>query len=155
MPDIDTLNIINIKIHSIGTEHGGGNDNCCKNKATAKGTDPMQETNRAEKYYTNTDSISKSDKTDKPMVTNKVSNTKDYFLTGPSCDSEKKRSTEIIQQLQIDFEDVFNGIGCFDGTLSITAKTNSKLYQVPLRCIAYMLQNLLRKSWNVYTNKTS
>ena len=33
MPDIDALNIINI--NSIGTEHDGGNDNCCTNKANS------------------------------------------------------------------------------------------------------------------------
>ena len=37
MSDIDVLNIINI--HSIGTEQGGGNVNCYKNKATAQSAD--------------------------------------------------------------------------------------------------------------------
>ena len=52
LPVIDAINIININIHSIGTEHDGGNNNCCTNKATAKSTDMMQETNTAEKCYT-------------------------------------------------------------------------------------------------------
>ena len=34
MTDIDVLNIINININAIGTDHIGGNDNCCTNKAT-------------------------------------------------------------------------------------------------------------------------
>ena len=68
MPDTDILNIININIHSIGTEHGRGNDNCCTNKATAQSIDTAQETNRTEKCYTNTDSISKCDIIDKPTV---------------------------------------------------------------------------------------
>ena len=42
MPDIDAFNIININIHSIGTEHSGGNDNCFTNKATAQSADMMQ-----------------------------------------------------------------------------------------------------------------
>ena len=126
MPNIDVLNIININIHSIGTEHEGGNDNCCTNKATAQSTDVMQETNRAEKCYTNTDSISKSDNTDKPMVDNKVSNTIEYFLQGPSYVSDKKKSAEITKQLQIDFKDVLNGIGCFDDTFSLQLKQDSK-----------------------------
>ena len=138
MPDIDVLNIINI--HSIGTEHDGGSDNSCTNQAAAQSADTMQETNRAEKCYTNTDNISKSDNTDKPMVNNKLSNTINYFLLGPSCDSDKKKSAEITQQLQIDFEDVFNGSGCFGGTFLLLLKPDSKPYQVPLSCEAYMLQ---------------
>ena len=140
IPDIDVLNIININIHSIGTEHNGGNDNCCTNKAAAHSSDMVQETNRAEKCYINTDSILKSDNTDKPMVNNKLSNTIDYFLPGPSYDSDKKTSAEITQQLQIDFEDVFYGIGCFDGTFSLQLKLESKPYQTPPRCKAYAPQ---------------
>ena len=36
MPDIDTLNIIKINIHSIGTEHSGGNDNYCTARPLAR-----------------------------------------------------------------------------------------------------------------------
>ena len=78
----------------------------------------MQETDRTEKCYTCTESISKSDSADKPMVTNKLSNTIDHFLPCPNCDSDKKASAEITQQLQRDFEDVFYGIGCFVGIFS-------------------------------------
>ena len=85
MPNNDVLNIINI--HSIGTEHNGGNDNCC----TVKSTETMHETNRAEKCYTNTDSISKSDNTGKPTVNNKLSNTINYFLPCFSHDSEQEK----------------------------------------------------------------
>ena len=56
-----------------------------------------QETSRTEKCYTNPDSISKSDSTDKPIVNNKLSTTIDYFLPGPNCDSDKKTSAEITQ----------------------------------------------------------
>ena len=82
----------------------------------------------------------KSDNTDKPMVNNKLSNTIDYFLPGPICDSDKKMSDEITQLLQRDFEDVSNGIGCFDGTFSLQLKPDSKPYQVPPTGMAYMLQ---------------
>ena len=133
MPDIDVLIIININIHSIGREHGGGNDNCCTNKAAAQSAEIMQKTNRTEKSYTNTDNISKSDNTDKPMVNNKLSNTIYCFFSGPSCDSDKKGSDEITQQLQRNFEDVFNGIGCFDGTFSLQIKPDRKPYLVPPR----------------------
>ena len=38
------------------------------------------------------------------------------------------------------FGDVFNGIGYFKGTFSLQLKPDSKLYQVPPRCVAYALQ---------------
>ena len=34
----------------------------------------------------------------------------------------------------------FNGIGCFENTFPLQLKPNSKLYQVPPRCVAYVLQ---------------
>ena len=83
MPDIDVLNIINIYINSIGTEHDGGSDNYCTNKPTSKSADEMQVTDSIKKYHTNTEIISKSHHTDKPIVNNKLSNTIDYFLPGP------------------------------------------------------------------------
>ena len=116
MPDIDALNIINININTTDTEDGRGTDNCCTNKSTPQSANMMQETDRAEKCYTNTDSISKSNNTDKPMVNNKSSNTTDYFLPGPNHDSDYRVSAEITQQCQRDFEDVFNRLGSFGGT---------------------------------------
>ena len=128
MADIDTLDIININIHSIGTEHGGGKVNCCTNKAAAQSMDTTQETNRSEKCYIHKDCISKSDNTDKSQINNKLANAIGYFLPGPNCDSDKRMNAEITQQLQKDFEDVFNGIGCFDGTFSLQLKPGSKPY---------------------------
>ena len=49
------------------------------------------------------------------------------------------------QQLQRDFKDVCNGIGCFDGTFSLEVRPNSKPYQAPLRNIAYALQKPLKE----------
>ena len=56
-----------------------------------------QETNRAEKSYTSTDSILKSNNKNKPMVKNQLSNTEEYFLSGLCYDSDKKRSVESTQ----------------------------------------------------------
>ena len=39
-----------------------------------------------------------------------------------------------------DYDDVFNGIGCFEGTFSLQLKADSKPYQAPLRYMAYALQ---------------
>ena len=99
MSDIDLLNIINVTIHSIGTEHAEDGDNCNTNKTAAQREDTKQETNRAEKCYTNTDSIAKSNNKDKPMVNNQLSNTVDYFLPMQNYDSDEKKSAEITEQL--------------------------------------------------------
>ena len=47
--------------------------------------------------------------------------------------------------MSADFEDVFNGIGCFDGTFLLQLKPDCKPYQGPLRCVAYTLQNPFEK----------
>ena len=62
MPDIDKLNIIKVNIHSKGMGQTGDSDNCFANRPNTQKEDTKQETNRAEKCYTNTDSISKSNK---------------------------------------------------------------------------------------------
>ena len=55
----------------------------------------------------------------------------EYFLLGPSQKSDRRASTEITKQLQRDFEDIFNGIGCFDGMFTLQLKPDSKSYQAP------------------------
>ena len=70
VPDIDVLNIIKVNIHSVGTENTGDGDNHCANKPVVQREDTRQETDRAEKCYTNTDSISRSSNKNKPMVDN-------------------------------------------------------------------------------------
>ena len=76
---------------------------------------------RPVRCYTNTSSNSNlnSNSTEKPMVN---SNEIDYFLPGPNQDNDKRLSTEIIKQLQRDFEDVLCRMGCFDGKFLLQAK---------------------------------
>ena len=73
------------------------------------------------------------------MVKSRLSKITEYFLSGLSYGSNKKRSTETTEQLHKEFEDVFNGIGCFNGTFSLQIKLDSKPYQVPPRCMTYTL----------------
>ena len=140
MPDTDVLNILKINIHVIGTEQTRGNDNCCANMQPIQGDNLIQEVVKAEKCYTNIDGISKSNNRVKPTVKSRLSDTTEYFLSGLSYESNKKRSTETTQQLHKEFEDVFNGIGCFNSTFSLQLKLESKPYQVPPRHVAYTLQ---------------
>ena len=115
MPGIDVVNVIKVNIHSIGTEQTGGGDNHFANRPAVQREDTKQETDRAEECYTN----NKFNNKNKSTIDNQLSNTVEYFLSGLSHDSDKKRSAEITQQLQKDFEDVFGKIGCFDGTFSL------------------------------------
>ena len=71
MPDIDALNIIKTNIHTIGAEQTIGSDSCAKMCAIQR-DDPKQETVRAEKCYTNTYSISKSNSKTKPIGEEKI-----------------------------------------------------------------------------------
>ena len=43
------------------------------------------------------------------------------------------------------FDNVFNGIGCCKGTFSLQLKPDSKPYQLPPRCVAYVLQKLFKE----------
>ena len=44
------------------------------------------------------------------------------------------------QRIHKEYDEVFNGIGCFKGTFSFQLKQDRKPYQVPPRHIAYALQ---------------
>ena len=64
LPDIDMLSIIHINCNAIDTQETDGANNCSMNTAIHQGsqheqhyTNMMQETDRAEKCYANTDSI--------------------------------------------------------------------------------------------------
>ena len=46
----------------------------------------------------------------------------------------------MMQRIHTRFGNVFNGIGCFEGTFSLQLKPDSKPYQAPLRHVAYVLQ---------------
>ena len=91
MPDTDVLNIIKINIHAIGTEQTGDSDKCCTNMHIVQEDGPKQERVRAEKCYTNMDSISKSNNKTKPVVNSEASKAIEYFLSGPSYEHNKKR----------------------------------------------------------------
>ena len=59
-----------------------------------------------------------------------------------------------MQQVHNDFEDVFNGIRCFDGTFSLQMKPDSKPCQSPMRCMAYALQKPFKEELERLQNRT-
>ena len=61
------------------------------------------------------------------------------FLPGLRRESYRKASVKLTKQLQKEFEDAFNDVGCFDGMFSLQVKPDSKPYQAPPRHVAYAL----------------
>ena len=61
----------------------------------------------------------------------------------------------MMQKIHDTFGNVFNSIGCFEGTFSLQLKPDSKPYQVPPRHVAYALQKPFRRSWNTCKERTS
>ena len=47
--------------------------------------------------------------------------------------------------MHVEYSNVFRGIGCFKGTFSIQVKDDAKAYKMPLRYIAYVLPEPLKK----------
>ena len=70
----------------------------------------------------------------------------EYFLRGPNQDNDRRVSAEITKQPRTDFEGVFSGIGCFDGTFFLQVKPDSKPYHVPPRCVAFALPKFSKSS---------
>ena len=135
------LKIIKINIDSVVAEDTRDSDKWCADVHTIWVFEPKQETGRVEKCYTNVDSSSKSrDNKTKAMVETKSHKTTKYFLSGLYYESNKKKSAESTHQIHKDFNDVFNGIGCFEGTFSLQLKPDSKPYWAPPRHMAYTLQ---------------
>ena len=131
---IEILGILTISCNITDMKQLDGTENCKTNTGNSQEQtreqhyiNMRQEAGTIEKYCTNTDSISKFQNKDKPMVTDNDSIK--YFLQGPNSDINKRVSTEIIQQLQREFKDEFNGIWCFNGTFSLQVKPDSKPYQ--------------------------
>ena len=95
----------------------------------------------AGKCFTNMESIFKTTKNNNGSTVNPNSNTlTKYFLSSPNVETDKRKSTEITQQIHTEFDNVFSGIGSFEGTFLLQLKPNSRPYQVSPRCVAYALQ---------------
>ena len=95
----------------------------------------------AKKCCASTTSISKSTNNRNSSTANTNANTlTKYFLPCPNYETDKRKSAELTQQMHKEFDNVFNGIGYFEGTFALHLKPNSRPYQAPPRHVAYMLQ---------------
>ena len=111
MPDIEKLDIINC--NTIDTQETDRAIKCNTNTANCQGsrcdkhyTNVMQEAGRPQQYYTNWTTFQNlTTKISKQLLIMKYQNK--LFLPDPSQDGDKKVSTDITEQLQCDFKDVF------------------------------------------------
>ena len=140
MLDTAALKIININIDSLDAEDTQ-QDNCNTNTDAAKVSNAKQEIHGARKCFTNMDSIFKTTNNSNRSTVNPDVNTQTkYFLSCSNIETDKRKSAELTQQMHTEFDNVFNFIGCFEGTFSLQLKPNSRPYQVPPTCVAYVLQ---------------
>ena len=139
MPDTAALNIININIDSMeaaSTWKGNCNTNCNTKKPNIK-----QEIHVAKESCTNIDEDLKiASNANGSNNSTGINTLTSYFLSSLNMEIYKRKSIELTQRIHNVFDSVFRGIGCFEGTFSLQLKPDSKPYQVPLRCVAYVLQ---------------
>ena len=145
MPDMVVLNIINLNIDSIQVvtpecktnreqeTHTGVED--CTNKSTT-GDKGCKNNNTGVINKQNTNGH--SDPCDKHMSIN-------YFYSSNNVDADKRSSITMTQSIHTRFGNVFNDIGCFEGTFSLQLKPGSNPYQAPPRYVAYVLQALFKE----------
>ena len=87
-------------------------------------------------------STAKQDGNGQQHQTNKLIN---YFYSSNNTDAEKSKSTAMTQRIHETYGEVFNSIGCFEGTFYLQLKLDSKPYQVLSRHVAYALQKLYKE----------
>ena len=75
-----------------------------------------------------------------PTVNSNANTLTKYFLSCPNIETDKRKSAKLTQQIHKEFDNVFNGTGCFEGTLSLQLKPDRRSYQVPSRHVTYTLQ---------------
>ena len=76
---------------------------------------------------------------------NKSNKSINYFYSSANTEADKRESNTMTQKIHNTFGNVFNNIGCFEGTFSLQLKPNSKAYQAPPRHVAYALQKLFKE----------
>ena len=140
MPDTAALKISNINIDSIETasmwkeEHN-------TNIGDAKDLDTRQEADVAKVSCANMhEDLKVTNNVNGPSNDTSINTLTNYFLSSPSIEVDKRKSIELMQKIHNMFNNVFNGIGCFEGTFSLQLKPDSKPYQAPMRRVAYALQ---------------
>ena len=138
MPHTAAFKLININIDSIQVEVA----ECKTNTGDMRKANIEQDTHAVEKGCTNMDTDFKTKQGANRLnghnnAKKKITN---YFFSSSDVDADKRKSSKLTWEIHNTYGDVFNGIGCFEGTFSLKLKPDSKPYQVPPRHVAYTLQ---------------
>ena len=132
MLDMVVLNIINLNIDSIQKEIRD------------------YKTNRGQKTHAGTEDCTKKDahgtaKQDGNGQQHQANKLINYFYSLNNIDADKSKSNTMTQRIHETYGEIFNGIGCFEGTFSLQLKPDSQPYQVPPRHVACALQKPFKK----------
>ena len=68
----------------------------------------------------------------------------DYFNSCKNKEAVKRASEAISNRIQNEYNNLFSGTDCFEGTFSLQVKGGNYQYQAPPR-VPYVLQNLLKE----------
>ena len=132
IPDTMVLNIINVNFDSIQVE------------AVECRTNTKQDVKRHNNKVPNT-AINTTQTPSSQIDSNNSNVVIKYFYSSQDTSGNKKDSAVMTKKVHYEFSDVFNGIGCFEGTFSLQLKPDRKPYQAPPRCVAYVLQKPLQE----------
>ena len=144
MPDTAALQIINVNIDSIEAA-SMWKEECNTNIGDAKESNTRQEAHVAKKSCTNMyEGLKVANNVSGSSNNTSINTLTNYFLSSPNIEVDKRKSIELTLRIHNVFDNVLNGIGCFEGTFSLQLKPDSKPYQMPPRHIAYVLQKLFK-----------
>ena len=136
MPDTAALKLININIDSIQAEVA----ECKTNTDNMRKANIEWDMHAVEKGCANTDTAFKTKQGANGQNShNNANQITNYFFASSDVDADKRKSNQLTREIHNTYGFVFNGIECFNSTFSLQLKLDSKLYQVPPRCVAYAL----------------
>ena len=94
----------------------------------------MLQAGKPEKCKVNTTSIQNSNNKDNPTVIDNAKRNIGYSIPGPDKKLTKEQVQKSHKTLCKEFNSVFTGFRCFDGTFSLQTKSESKPHQAPKAC---------------------
>ena len=74
------------------------------------------------------------------MVDNNNLSHINYCILGPTEEDDRMVNAKITHLMHDELKNFLSGLGCSEDTFPLQVKENSKPYQVPLRCVAYVLK---------------
>ena len=82
-------------------------------------------------------------------------NMPDYFNSTDNKEADKRLGVAITKKIHNELNNLFSGIGFWEGTFSLQVKEGSCLYHAPKRRVAYALQKPLKVELDGYRSSTS